>query len=385
MTGDVVDVVIGTRPEAIKLAPVAHELARRGVATRLVITGQHDELVDSLLDSLCLREFNHTNFRVMRPGQPLNFLAARLLKAFEAHLETAPPSIVLVQGDTTSAFVAALAAFHKAIPVGHVEAGLRSGKPSDPFPEEMNRTLISRIARWHFCPTASAANNLVAEGIEPANVMTTGNTVIDALQWIRGQSAGSSAFASHSGCKVLVTMHRRENQGLPMFLLADALATLADELKLNVVLPMHPSPAVRSVIEPAASRSRRILLMEPLGYVDFVATLADASIVITDSGGVLEEAAALGTAALVVRNSTERPEAVWAGVARLIGTNPRELGFHLRELVLDNAARTRMASAANPFGDGRAAVRIVDRLVADLELASEPVLSPSHHSEPVPS
>ena len=363
-----VDVVIGTRPEAIKMAPVAHELRRRGVGVRLILSGQHEVLVKELLGPLKLVDFEFVNLAVMQDRQSLNGLTSRLFMALNDEYRHGRPTLTLVQGDTTTAFCAALAAFYEGIPVAHVEAGLRSGNHDDPFPEEMNRILISRIAKIHFPPTIEAATNLVQEGVTRESIVVTGNTVIDSLHWIRNQKIGSDAFpASPSKCKVLVTMHRRENQGLRMKDIAQVLVDLAEELDLNVVVPVHPNPAVQDVIRPVLLQSERMTVLEPLNYIDFVATLASADIVVTDSGGVQEEAPALGTATLVIRNTTERPEAISSGCARLIGTDPSSLRKHLTELVSSPSVRKEMVKNGSPFGDGRAAGRIVDYLIGFFE------------------
>lgn len=363
----VIDVAVGTRPEIIKLAPVLHELRSRGARPRLLLTGQHREMVHDLIGTLDLAGVETIRLEVMQPRQRLNGLASRLLAALGEHFQRSPPVLLFVQGDTTSAMCGALAAFHERIPVAHVEAGLRSGHVDDPFPEEMNRQLISRLASWHFCPTEGSAENLAREHIDMAKVLVTGNTSIDTLQWIRAQGLGSTAFPPHreGRTRVLVTLHRRENQGAPMCEMATALASLSRELDVDVVLPLHPSPAVRDVLIPVLSEAPSIRLTNPLDYLDFVATMADAHIVVTDSGGVQEEAPAVATAALVVRRTTERPEAVASGCARLIGVSARALSQHLRELVECPSVRSEMTRNGSPFGDGHAARRIVDRVLSD--------------------
>ncbi len=364
----VVDIVVGTRPEAIKLAPVAHELARRGTSVRLVFTGQHRELVEDLLGPLGLEDLPRVDLRVMAPGQRLNGLAARLVARLGDHLEKAPPALVLVQGDTTSALCAALCAFHERIPVGHVEAGLRTGRLDSPFPEEANRQLVSRLASWHFCPTERAVVNLLAEGVDPVLVLHTGNTVIDTLLAVTGRGLGRSAFPAraHEGQKVLVTLHRREHHGEVLASLAAALVNVAERRGLELVVPLHPHPAVREAMAEILGSSARVTVTGPLGYLDFVATLGEADVVVTDSGGVQEEAPALGVPVLVVRETTERPEAIEAGCARLVGTDPKALESHLEQLVADPALRAAMTRRGSPFGDGHAAERIVGRLLGDV-------------------
>ena len=367
MARRVVDVVVGTRPETIKLAPVVHALGALGIGVRLVLTGQHREMVDDLLGPLGLADVETVRLAVMTPRQRLTPLASRLLLALDDHLGGSPAELLIVQGDTTSAMAAALAAFHAGVPVAHVEAGLRSGRLDDPFPEEMNRQMIARLATWHFCPTVGAAANLAREGVGSNRVMVTGNTSIDTLHWVRGRGLGRSAFGERreGRTRVLVTLHRRESQGETMRELATTLVELVGELDLEVVLPLHPSPAVREALVPTLGRCAAVRLVEPLAYVDFVATLAAADVVVTDSGGVQEEAPALNTPVLVVRETTERPEALAAGCARLVGTRPEGLRGHLRSLVHHPDARRAMTERGSPFGDGRAAGRIAARLVAD--------------------
>lgn len=373
MSPNYVDVVAGTRPEIIKVAPVVRELAARGASARLVLTGQHRSLVDDLLDTLDLGSTPTVRLDVMRDRQRLSELSARLLSGLDQHVREERPAVVLVQGDTTSALCATLAAFHEHIPVGHIEAGLRSGCATNPFPEEMNRRLISHAASWHFCPTDSAAANLLREGVDGGSLLVTGNTSIDALRWVRERGLGHSSFDG-GRTKVLVTLHRRENQGDIMHELAVALAELAAELDLELVLPLHPSPAVRDVLVPALGTRSGVHLVDALDYVDFVATMADADLIVTDSGGVQEEAPALDTPVLVVRETTERPEAVEAGCARLVGVVASDLVRHVRDLVANPRRRRAMVRGVNPFGDGYAAQRIVRRLLADRpDLASERV------------
>lgn len=359
--------IVGTRPEAIKLAPVIHELRSRGASPRLILTGQHRELVDNLIRTLELDDIEAVQLDVMRPRQSLSGLASRVLEALDTYFAHSAPTVVIVQGDTTSAMCASLAAFHEKIPVAHVEAGLRSGRIDNPFPEELNREFITRLARWHFCPTKHSAENLTREHVKSENIVVTGNTSIDTLKWVRERGLGTSAFRPRRDgwCRVLVTLHRRENQGAPMREMASALVELAEELRLDVVLPLHPSPAVREVLVPILADSLFVQITEALNYVDFVATMADADVIVTDSGGVQEEAPAVATAALVMRETTERPEAVTSGCARLVGVSAAALRMNLDELVKNPETRIAMTRNGSPFGDGHAAERIVERLVSD--------------------
>lgn len=367
VTGPQITVVVGTRPEAIKLAPVVRALRARGPC-RVVLSGQHMDLVEALLPEVGLRVDKRLG--VMRHGQTLNVLTERLVAALSRDVRFWRPDAVVVQGDTTTALCAALVAFHEAIPIAHVEAGLRSYDRYTPFPEEMNRRLVGQLATWHFAPTLNAARNLSREGLRSESIEVTGNTVVDSLRWIQSQSVGRSAFRGPKGRRVLVTWHRRETQGRVLAQLSEALGDVARGMNLEVVLPLHPSPVVRESIVPRLSENQYVRLREPLGYVDFVATLSEAALVVTDSGGVQEEAVSLGVPTLVTRGETERPEALASGGARLIGTDPDMLIESVESLMSSPTARSAMQCKSNPFGDGRAADRIVVRLLADL--ASDP-------------
>ncbi len=360
-----VAIVIGTRPEAIKLAPVVRHLQSSPVLTSVVIsTGQHLDMVDQMLEALDVQV--DVELRVMQDRQSLPALTALLMTRLGEALDEVQPDAILVQGDTTSAFVGALAAFYARIPVGHVEAGLRSGSLDNPFPEELNRRLISRIARWNFAPTPIAASHLLGEGVGGDHVLVTGNTVIDNLLWALGSGRiGSSPFTS-SRRHVLVTLHRRETQGPAMTRIAESLASLADRADVELVLPMHPSPAVRESLMTGIGGHSALQLIEPLDYFDFVAAMAAADLIITDSGGVQEEATIFGTPVLVVRETTERPEGIDAGTSHLVGTDPSRILQAAGSLLDEPAARGLTKTTASPFGDGAAAPRIVDRLARDL-------------------
>jgi UDP-N-acetylglucosamine 2-epimerase (non-hydrolysing) len=358
-----VSVVIGTRPELIKLAPVVRALLQVDHQTRVVLSGQHRELATQLLPDLEI--VPDVDLAVMRRGQSLNELCGRLFNALDGELSAHHPRRLIVQGDTTTAMVTTLAAFHAGIPVGHVEAGLRSHRLNNPFPEEANRQLVARLARWHFAPTHAAASNLVLEGIPDHSIWVTGNTVIDNLEWVRGRGLGRSQFPVASGRrKVLLTLHRRESQGRVMLALARTLGELAHKLELDVVVPVHPSPAVRSSLLPEFERHPNVIVRPPLDYLDFVATMADCHFVITDSGGVQEEAPWLGKPVLVCRETTERAEAIEEGVARLIGTRPRDLRTWVTALCQDPTLYATMSRRVSPYGDGRAAERIAEVLFA---------------------
>lgn len=355
-----VAVVLGTRPEAIKLAPVIRELSAQPDADLLVVsTGQHREMLDQILSSLGITA-DH-DLRLMAPRQTLSSLTARALEAMTALLEQDKPDVVVVQGDTTTAFAAGLAAFYARIPVCHVEAGLRTGDPDNPFPEELNRALIGRLARWHCAPTDLAVANLEREGVGTSGILLTGNTVIDNLLWAVDRNAGTSHFITDRR-RLLVTLHRRETQGEPMRLIAEALRGLADRGDTEIVLPLHKSPAVRESLVPTLGDHPAVRLIEPLDYLDFTRTLASCDLVLTDSGGVQEEAPTLGKPVLVLRETTERPEGVDAGTAILVGTDPGAISRAATELLDDAALYAAVGQRVNPYGDGRAAQRIVGLL-----------------------
>ena len=368
-----VAVVIGTRPEAIKLAPVCRLLHERGASISVVLTGQHRELVDELLGPLDITKFVHADLEVMKPRQDLSALASCLFDRLGSYLAKTQPDALVVQGDTTSALCGAIAAFHEKVPVAHVEAGLRSGNLGDPFPEELNRQMISRAAHWQFAPTETAAENLRDEGIDPGRIHIVGNTVVDSLEWVLCKGIGTSAFATNGmaarkpkALRVLVTLHRRETRGVALRALAEAIARMATAHGVEIVFPVHPSPDVRDEVMPALGTASGVHLREPLGYFDFLATLAEADLAISDSGGVQEEAPTFGTPVLVVRETTERPEAIAAGCALLAGTDPIRLESLVAELVAHPERRARMSGGVNPFGDGHAAERIADVMLDDV-------------------
>jgi UDP-N-acetylglucosamine 2-epimerase (non-hydrolysing) len=370
-------VVLGTRSDAVTLAPVVRALRRTpGFRALVVSTGQHRDLLDDVLRPLGVRP--DIDLAQADPGRPTPRLTARVVEELGDLLAARRPRAVLVHGDSSTAFGGALAAFSEGIPVAHAGAGLRADTIADQVPEEANRRLIAPLARWHLAPTASAAANLVTEGIDPAAVTITGSTGIDALLWAAQLQRGTSAFrrppaGGSAPPRVLVTLHRRENRGERMAHVAVALRRLAED-GADVVLPAHPSPDVRAVLLPALAGSG-VTLREPLGYLDFVATLEDATLVITDSGGVQEEAATLGRPTLVARETTERGEGLDAGVAQLVGTDPARLVAACRHLLDDDAAYARMARMRSPYGDGRAAQRVVRVLCG----ARVPAL---HNSQP---
>lgn len=365
-------VLAGTRPEAIKIAPVVRELRRRGeLTTVLCNTGQHREMIRQAFDDFGI--LPDIELDVMAPGQTLASLSARLFAAIDDVLRAQEPDWVLVQGDTTTAMVGAMCAFYRRMRVGHIEAGLRSFNKLAPFPEEVNRQAIGRVADLHFAATKAACANLIREGVDPDDIFLTGNTVIDALHWMRDSIREQGrrlldarvATALEEGRRViLVTGHRRENFGEGFREICQAVRALA-EAREDVLFcyPVHLNPNVREPVMRVLGGHPRILLARPLSYKIFVAHLQAASFVLTDSGGIQEEAPALGKPVLVMRDVTERPEGVKAGVARLVGPHEAEIVRHVSQLLDDADAYHRMARAANPYGDGHAAERIADALV----------------------
>ena len=359
-------VVFGTRPEAIKLFPVVQALeANGGLAVRTCVTAQHRGLLDQVLEIAGIAP--DIDLDVMTPGQSLDDLTARLLTGLGGVFDAERPDRVLVQGDTATAMVGALAAYYRKIPVGHVEAGLRSGDIYQPWPEEVNRRIVAPIADQHFAPTETAAQALLRENIDPATIHVTGNTVIDALHATRDRiavdpslAAGLDAIAERFAGKrlILVTTHRRENFGDGMAGIADAIARIAARPDTAVLFPMHPNPNVVSVMDQVLGDRPNICRIDPLDYPHFIRALGLAEIVLSDSGGVQEEAPALGKPVLVMRETTERPEGVAAGTAKLVGTDPDRIVSEISTLLDVPHAYSAMARAHNPFGDGHAAERI---------------------------
>lgn len=366
-------VAFGTRPEAIKLAPVIQELRRRPlVELTVVTTAQHRQLLDQVLDVFAIAP--DADLDVMQPDQTLADLSGRVLSAMDRRLASDRPDLVLVQGDTTSAFMCGLAAFYRHVPVGHVEAGLRTASPANPFPEEMNRRLTSALASMHFAPTERARRALVAEGVPAETIFLTGNPVVDALQQIRRSDAyrpARPAVAARAGERlVLVTLHRRESWGEPLAGMCRAIADLAARHQdIRVVFPMHLNPRVQGAVRATLRDTPRVSLIAPLDYLSFVRQIEASTLVLTDSGGVQEEAPALGKPVLVLRETTERPEAIESGVARLVGTEPSAIVAAATELLTDAAAYEVMARAVSPFGDGHAAARIADAIEARVAAA----------------
>lgn len=353
-------IILGTRPEAIKLAPVIRAFQQDAeFETQVVLTGQHREMVDQVMALFDLRA--DADLAIMQPQQTLTDITCRSLQGLEAHFQTRPPDLVMVQGDTTTAFAAALAAFYQKIPVGHVEAGLRTDNIYSPYPEEANRRLISQITTLHFAPTTKAVEHLKASSVV-GEIHHTGNTVIDALLAVAAHNPDCPIdgldWDRHR--VILATVHRRENWGQPI---GDIAAGFLDILEAQpdtaLLLPLHRNPLVREPLTAALGDHPRAFLTEPLDYRALVGAMQRCYLLLTDSGGLQEEAPGLGKPVLVLRDTTERPEAVEAGTARLIGTDREAIRHHALELLTDSAAYEAMAQAVNPFGDGHASERIL--------------------------
>ena len=355
--------VFGTRPEAIKMAPIVLAARKAKIETYVCVTGQHRDMLDQMLRVFDIAPDHDLN--LMQENQtPLEF-AARVFETLPAVLRKIRPDWLLVQGDTTTAFAAAFVAFQERMQLGHVEAGLRTGDKHHPFPEEMNRRLISPLADLNFAPTARAAANLRAEGIPETRIVVTGNTVVDALKHILSVPAQftDGRLARLSGQILLVTAHRRESFGKPLEQICDAILLLTQNFPdLTTVLPVHPNPTVRATIHSKLSNHPRIVLTDPLSYVEFVHLMRRAALILSDSGGVQEESPTVGTPVLVMRDVTERPEAVEASWAQLVGTSTEEIVAQASAWLAGKQSKP-PSTIANPFGDGRAAERILEVLL----------------------
>jgi UDP-N-acetylglucosamine 2-epimerase (non-hydrolysing) len=354
--------IVGTRPEAIKMAPVILELAERAWAEVVVVaTAQHRELADEVFSLFGIRPAIDLN--LMQPGQTLVELSARALTALDRTFAELKPDVVIAQGDTTTVLTAAMACFYRGIPFLHLEAGLRSFDLQNPYPEEFNRIVASRLARLHFAPTAGSRRNLLNERVPDEDIVVTGNTVIDALQLTAAKDTPPPIALAPNRRLVLVTVHRRENFGEPLKAICAAIATLVREHPdIEVLWPVHPNPNVKPFVQATFAGTERIHLADPLPYGTFVAAMKHAFLILSDSGGVQEEAPALGRPVLVLRTETERPEAIEAGVVRLVGTDTDAILAHARELLNDGAAYARMARGVSPYGDGQASRRLADAI-----------------------
>lgn len=351
--------VVGTRPEAIKMAPVILALKQQHWAdVRVVATAQHRDMLDQILVFFGIEP--DIDLDVMRPNQTLASLSAQLLLKLDAVLLEERPDAVLVQGDTTTVMACALAGFYRRIPVGHIEAGLRTWDLQHPFPEEANRVITSQLARWHFAPTQSTRQNLLKEGVASADIFVTGNTVIDALLMTAASEVEIGLDLDPSKRLVLVTAHRREHFGAPFLDICRALRTLAENNpEVQFLYPVHPNPNIQGVAQACLAGMPNFRLCAPLGYSTFIAAMKAAYFILTDSGGVQEEAPALGKPVLVMRDETERPEAVEQGSVKLVGANYEHIVKQAQRLLDDESAYRGMVRGVSPYGDGQAAGRIV--------------------------
>jgi UDP-N-acetylglucosamine 2-epimerase (non-hydrolysing) len=354
--------IIGTRPEAIKMAPIVLALKNEAWAhVRLLATAQHRHMLDQVNQFFGI--IPDLDLNIMRPNQALSTLTARLLMDLDDVLIEEKPDAVLVQGDTTTVMTAALACFYHRIPVGHVEAGLRTWDMQNPFPEEANRVIAGKLARWHFAPTEGSRQNLLKEGVADSDIIVTGNTVIDALLMTAAKDIPLDLPLDPAKRLVLVTSHRRENFGEPFRNICRALQTLATRNPdVQFLYPVHPNPNVKDVAHEFLSSLSNFILCEPLDYAPFIAAMKRAHIILTDSGGVQEEAPALGKPVLVLRDETERPEAVDQGVVKLVGPHHDRIVDEAQRLLDDESAYRAMARGVSPYGDGHAAERIVKTL-----------------------
>ena len=369
-------VTFGTRPEAIKMAPVVLELRRRKCFRVITcLTGQHREMLDQVVNEFSI-PVDH-DLRIMRERQTLGHITSAVLNGLDPILESSKPDLVLVHGDTTTTFAAALASYYRMIPVAHVEAGLRTENIYSPFPEEVNRRLADRLAEIYYAPTQAARAALLREGTRPDSILVTGNTVIDALLVTSAAEAPAweprlDKALGRPGPKVLVTVHRRESWGVPMERVAQAIKQVSKDLpEVTFIFPIHLNPIVRSTFRSALDEVCQVVFCEPLPYRPFVHLMKSVDVVITDSGGIQEEAPTLGKPVLVMRDTTERPEGVEAGTARLVGTDCSLIAGQLLRLLTDRSAYEQMANAVNPYGDGHAAERIADHLEYRFGLRAE--------------
>lgn len=368
-------VIIGTRPEAIKMAPVILALQKRarasmGIEVRTCLTAQHRQMLDQALDLFGITP--DYDLDIMRSGQDLTDITCRILTGLREVLKKYRPDMVVVHGDTTTTISAALASFYERIPVAHVEAGLRTSNIYSPWPEEMNRRLTGAITTMHFAPTEQARCNLISEGVETEKILITGNTVIDALQYVAAtldedaelnrKSREQFSFIDPSKRLILVTGHRRENFGAGFENICLALKKLAARGDVQIVYPVHLNPNVRGPVQRILAMDPNINLIEPLEYLPFVYLMKQSHLILTDSGGIQEEAPSFGKPVLVMRDTTERPEGVDAGTVRLVGTDQKKIETEVSRLLDDNDNYQKMATAINPYGDGKAAQRIVDAI-----------------------
>ena len=356
--------VFGTRPEAIKMCPLVNELkTREGIKTIVCVSGQHRQMLDQVLEAFHV--VPDYDLSIMKDRQTLFDITTNILDRIKAVLEEVKPDVVLVHGDTSTTFVTALACFYMQIPVGHVEAGLRTNDIYSPYPEEFNRQAVSIISRYNFAPTEQARQNLLSEGKRPESIFVTGNTAIDALRTtVREDYSHPELVWASDSRLILITAHRRENLGEPMKNMFRAIRRVMDEhTDVKAIYPIHMNPIVRKTADEFLGDDDRIHIIEPLDVLDFHNFLARCFLVLTDSGGIQEEAPSLGKPVLVMRNTTERPEVIAAGTLKLVGTDEEVIYRSFKQLLEDNEEYARMSNACNPYGDGFACKRIADILV----------------------
>lgn len=356
--------VFGTRPEAIKMCPLVNELkTREGIKTIVCVSGQHRQMLDQVLEAFHV--VPDYDLSIMKDRQTLFDITTNILDRIKAVLEEVKPDVVLVHGDTSTTFVTALACFYMQIPVGHVEAGLRTYDIYSPYPEEFNRQAVSIISRYNFAPTEQARQNLLSEGKRPETIVVTGNTAIDALRTtVREDYSHPELVWASDSRLILITAHRRENLGEPMNNMFRAIRRVMDEhTDVKAIYPIHMNPIVRKTADEFLGGDDRIHIIEPLDVLDFHNFLARCFLVLTDSGGIQEEAPSLGKPVLVMRNTTERPEGIAAGTLKLVGTDEEVIYRSFKQLLEDNEEYARMSNACNPYGDGFACKRIADILV----------------------
>ena len=355
--------VFGTRPETIKMAPLVQELKDREEFESLVcVTAQHRQMLDQVLEAFSIRP--DYDLDIMQPGQTLSDITARVLKGLEGVIQKERPDMILVHGDTTTTFAGALAAYYTQTAVGHVEAGLRTYDKYSPFPEEMNRQFVGCVADLHFAPTQGARENLLREGKRPESIVVTGNTAIDALKTTVREDYADELLEWAKGSRLLVlTAHRRENLGEPMHRMFRAIRRVVEEFPdVKVVYPVHLNPLVQKAAEEELGGCERVRLVEPLEVIEFHNLLARSTLILTDSGGIQEEAPSLGKPVLVMRDTTERPEGIAAGTLKLVGTDETTIYENFKMLLEDQEAYRKMSTASNPYGDGFASKRIADIL-----------------------
>ena len=364
--------IFGTRPEAIKMAPLIKELEKRKeIESTVCITAQHREMLDQVLKAFDIKV--NYDLNIMQQGQTLTDVTVRSLQGLENIIKETTPDIILVHGDTSTTFAASLAAFYNKINIGHIEAGLRTYDKYSPYPEEINRQLVSCMADLHFAPTKLSANNLIKEGKDPKNIFITGNTVIDAMATTISESYTNDIFDWIGNDRlILLTSHRRENIGEPMYNIFKAIKKIVEEFEdVKVVYPIHKNPKVREIANSVFASCDRIKLIEPLEVFDFHNFMNKAYLVLSDSGGIQEEAPSLGKPVLVLRNTTERPEGIEAGTLKLVGTDEENIYNETKKLLTNNEEYNHMSKATNPYGDGKASIRIVDEIIKFFNKESE--------------